>query len=64
MYEAVRNAHPGAHVIIGDRKQDMEIGQCFHIPSVGCRYGYGTLQELNSATCTIDSVRELIPLFH
>lgn len=63
MYHAASKSHPGTHVIIGDRKQDMEIGQIFHIPSVGCCYGYGTLQELGSASCTIDTVKELSSLF-
>lgn len=62
MYEAVRRNHPGIHVIIGDRKQDMEIGTTFHIPSVGCTYGYGSMEELHNATCLIDSIDELVHL--
>lgn len=63
LYEKVKKSHPGAHVIIGDRKHDMEIARTFHLPSVGCLYGYGTEEELRRACCTIQAIDELIPLF-
>ena len=63
LYEKVEKNHPGAHVIIGDRKHDMEIAKTFHLPSVGCFYGYGTEEELHMASCTIQAIDELIPLF-
>ena len=62
LYEKIRDQHPGAHVIIGDRRHDMEIAETFHLPSVGCSYGYGAPEELALASRIIDSVRELLSL--
>lgn len=60
IYQAVRHRFPLPHVMIGDRSKDLEIAQRFHLPSVGCTYGYGTIDELASATLQIAAVTELV----
>ncbi len=56
IYRTVSSHFPGQHVIIGDRKQDMEIAQRFGLPSIGCTYGYGAPGELDSASLLISDV--------
>lgn len=59
IYQAVRDQFPGRHVIIGDRKQDLECAQHFGLPFVGCRYGYSLPGELADATHLISQVTDL-----
>ena len=59
IYQAVKENYPGRHIIIGDRRQDMEIATCFQLPSIGCSYGYGTPEELDNATLRISGIHEL-----
>jgi phosphoglycolate phosphatase len=59
LYQLVAPAHPGKHIIIGDRFHDLAVAKQFQLPSIGCRYGYSTDGELNDATCIIDAITEL-----
>ncbi len=47
-------------VMVGDRSEDFEAAQFNSIPSVGVSYGYGSRQELKSATYTINRPDDLI----
>lgn len=59
IYQAVRGSLPGRHAVIGDRRSDMEVAAVFHLPAIGCRYGYGTAEELADATLCISDISEL-----
>lgn len=51
----------GHYIIIGDRKQDMDIAQSCGFPSIGCAYGYGGEDELIGATAVAENISD-IPL--
>ncbi len=52
--------HKGAFVVIGDRHIDMQIAEENGLPAIGCRYGYGSVDELKSATVIVDSPRQIV----
>lgn len=47
-------------IIIGDRRQDIEVAKIHQLLSIGCNYGYGEMEELNDATIRINTVEEII----
>lgn len=51
--------HPYPHVMVGDRFHDIEVATKAHIPSIGCRYGYGEPSELDAATLCVDNPVEI-----
>ncbi len=55
----VLDRFPEEHLIIGDRKKDMDAGIKNQIKTIGCTYGYGTKEELKEADLLIDDIREL-----
>lgn len=55
----VKHKYPKDMVMIGDRLQDMESGRKNGIYTLGCSYGFGTLEELDGADLIIDSILEL-----
>lgn len=59
IYPEIAAAHPGSFVMIGDRRHDMEVATCHHIPAIGCAYGYGTPDELAPAQHIAHSVEEI-----
>lgn len=63
LYEKIREQYPGTHIIIGDRMHDFEIGERFHLLTIGCSFGYGTREELSHAGIQISSIRDLLYLF-
>ena len=60
IFRGIRNHYSGEFVIVGDRKSDMEIAEKNHLVSIGCKYGYGEIEELKSADHLIGSVEEII----
>ena len=50
---------PKEHLMIGDRKKDIDSGVKNHIQTIGCTYGYGSKEELKEANLLIDDIREL-----
>lgn len=59
IYETFEKMYEGDFMIIGDRLKDIEVGTYYHIPSIGCGYGYGKEGELEEATCVVSEVSEL-----
>lgn len=59
IYQAIRGQFPGRHIIIGDRKQDMECAQHFGLPFVGCNYGYAPPGELTGSSLLISHITDL-----
>ena len=50
----------GDFLVIGDRRQDIEIAQRNGLRAIGCRYGYGCAEELSGADWTVDNPFQLI----
>ncbi len=48
------------YIVIGDRKNDIEIALRNHMVSIGCSYGYGGEEELQKASYVIDNVQQIL----
>jgi phosphoglycolate phosphatase len=55
----IKDKYPGEKAIVGDRIHDMEAGKLNNIKSIGCTYGFGSLEELKDADVIIDDVKKL-----
>jgi len=55
-------ADPARAVVVGDRAGDIEAGRAAGARTVGCRYGFGAPEELQSADRVIDGLPELLQL--
>lgn len=55
--------NPDNVAMIGDRGSDMEAGRAVEAKCVGCRYGFGTPEELEGVDAIIDDVSELVEVF-
>jgi phosphoglycolate phosphatase len=53
---------PEQSCMVGDSINDIEAGNAAGITTIGCRWGYGTAEELYSATHLADSVSELVTI--
>lgn len=47
--------YPGAHIIIGDRRNDMDCARADGSSFIGCRYGFGQEEELSGADAVVGS---------
>ena len=59
--KALLTEHPGPAIMIGDRFHDFEAASHNGIPSIACRYGYGTPEEYECASAQIGTPKELYP---
>ncbi len=59
LFSYIRQEHPGKYIIVGDRRQDMDIAAVHHLESIGCSYGYGSAEELQSAACLAPDLTSL-----
>lgn len=50
----------GNFLVLGDRDQDMEMARRCGVPAIGCRYGYGSPEELAGADWLADSPQDLL----
>lgn len=50
---------PGEYVMVGDRFSDMEVALTYGFRSIGCAYGFGTAEELSSATAIAKDCMEI-----
>ncbi len=50
-------------IMVGDRCYDIEAGRNNHCFTVGCLYGYGSIEELSQADLLIHNILELRGLF-
>jgi len=53
---------PAGAVMVGDRAGDIEAGRTAGARTVGCRYGFGSPEELQAADWIIDGLPELLAL--
>jgi len=49
IFKNIKREYKGEFIVIGDRFQDMEIGEKHGVKAIGCSYGYGDLDELKYA---------------
>lgn len=49
----------GSYIIIGDRKQDIDIARSSSLPAIGCAYGYGSEDELIGATAVAEDISDI-----
>ena len=61
--ERVKPELKGPMVMIGDRDLDIETGRYNTIRTIGCSYGYGSLDEFKDADLVISNLNELLSLF-
>lgn len=63
IFPFIQDQYPGSFVVIGDRFHDMQMAQQNHLPAIGCRYGFGSDEELSYARYKISDIRDLLLLF-
>lgn len=59
IFPQIVHSFPKEYLIVGDRYHDIEIGLVHHALTVGCRYGFGTKEELSLASIQINDIRAL-----
>lgn len=59
IYQQVAGRHVSQRVMVGDRFHDLEVAEKTGIPFIGCSYGFGTAEELESATVHVASPEEI-----
>ena len=57
--EGFRHKYPGEYAVIGDRHQDLEVGELDSTVAIGCAYGFGSEEELKKADLVIQDITEL-----
>jgi phosphoglycolate phosphatase len=62
IFKFIKDRWQGEFIVIGDRYQDMEIAEKHGLESIGCLYGYGKTEELQSADYKIMSIEEILPI--
>ncbi len=63
IFPFIQTQHPGSFVVIGDRFHDMVLAQQNQLPAIGCRYGFGSDDELSYARYKISDIQDLLLLF-
>ena len=56
IFKKIAPAHKGSFIVIGDRFHDIETAVRNGLPSIGCSYGFGSLEELSGADIIVDSI--------
>ena len=59
VFPNIKLLFPGNYIIIGDRKQDMDIARRSGLPAIGCAYGYGSEDELIGATAVAEDISDI-----
>lgn len=59
IFDVIKKAYPPQYLMVGDRFHDMEIAKYHKIYTAGCRYGFGTDDELHDADVLLDDIRDL-----
>lgn len=62
IFRTIKADFSGDFIVIGDRFHDMEIAEKHSLQSIGCTYGYGTLDELKIATWRITELSDILNL--
>lgn len=59
IFETIRADFPAPYVVVGDRCKDIAIARVHGLPAIGCLYGYGSREELSSATVFADKPADI-----
>lgn len=51
--------HKGEYIVVGDRFHDIETAVQNGLRSIGCAYGYGSVDELSKADMIVDSICDI-----
>lgn len=60
IFRRIAPRHEGEFIVIGDRFHDIETAVKNNLKSIGCGYGYGTMDELSSADIIVNSPTDII----
>jgi len=50
----IMKKYPGEYIVVGDRANDIEMGIKNGFYTIGCRYGYGTVDEIKAADAIVN----------
>lgn len=59
IFPEIQKKYPGRYVVAGDRFHDLEVGEKFRLPTIGCLYGYACPGELMRADFFCEKVSQL-----
>lgn len=59
IFPDIQKAFPGGFVVIGDRASDLKIAKVHGLASIGCAYGFGTAEELKTASLIVHDVSQI-----
>ncbi|KMT20999.1 HAD family hydrolase [Clostridium cylindrosporum] len=59
IFNRIKEKYLGDFIVVGDRDVDIELAKTHGLYSIGCTYGFGSLEELKSADVKIDSILEI-----
>ena len=59
IFKFIKEKNEGDFIVIGDRYLDIEIAKVHNLFSIGCSYGFGTIDELQDANIIIDNIKDL-----
>ncbi|OJF93762.1 HAD family hydrolase [Alkalibacterium sp. 20] len=55
----LKDKYPADYVVVGDRHQDLKVGELDATYAIGCSYGFGQAEELKQADILIEDISEL-----
>ncbi len=59
IFEIIRTQFEGPYIAVGDRYKDIALAGAHDLACVGCLYGFGTAEELSSATALASHPSEI-----
>lgn len=59
IFPCIADRFPGPYMVIGDRASDFQVAQSHGLKSIGCEYGFGSLDELRMADFLVQSCNEI-----
>lgn len=59
IFRRIAPNHKGDFIVIGDRFHDIETAVQNGLPSIGCRYGFGSLEELSKADIIAEKIQDI-----
>ena len=62
VFPQIVSAFPPQYLVVGDRKQDIEMGRRNGVRTIGCTYGFAADGELNDADVLISDIGALLSL--
>ena len=60
IFNTISQEHPGKYIVIGDRFHDLEIARVHRLKSIGCGFGYGSMEELKTADIVVEQPVDIV----